>query len=532
MPLYEFKSFTGISDYADKGIRGSFKMGRNLDPRKINDTLSCEQVLMDIGTDQGSPSASQSPSASPSRSPSPSPSASPSETPSPSASASPSSSPSLSPSPTPSFSESSSPSPSAGLSTVFEDLVLWWVKATDGYVYGFGDAGNIYRIDSDFYVTRVYKDPQGKITGAAEWYSDSNKTYLYWVTGTDLHRKELPGRPDWNDVDEGDNWPKPNLNSADWHTMAQAGGSLHIANRSWLALVGYDDSFTNESLNLIPGNHAKTLVERNGRVIVGTARASDPNKSINAAIDSEVPLAQVGDEGGLFYANMVDSVPIRRFPGGGKCNPGGVCNKIDQVNFFEWEQTALSWIDKHSVGNLSLWGIQDADSGYNGVYSYGRTNKNYPFTLNLDFNVEADEIGATTSVDGTVYVSYRDGSDYGVKVTDPNNKAVAEYESLEVKGKPDKTIADITEWKHAEIYCEPLPDGTSIEFKYKLDKTGDWKTAYMEVGNPDTSKFQARDETKAVFNIAEKGDIFEFKVILNPTGNTSPEVHRIRVYFN
>jgi len=311
--------------------------------------------------------------------------------------------------------------------------------------------------------------------------------------------------------------------------MKQAGGALMIANRSWLAMVGYDQSFTNEALNLIPGNHAKTLVERDGRTIIGTSRSSDPNKSVNASIDSEIPLSQVGDEGEIFYANMSDSVPVRKFPGGGKCNPGGVCNLIDQVNFFEWEQTALSWIDKQSVGNMALWGVFNATSGFNGVYSYGRTNKNYPFTLNLDYNLEVDEIGAVASVDGTVLVSYRDGSDFGVKASSSTTKAVATYEGLELKAKSDKMTSDITEWKFAEIYCEPLPDGSSIAFQYKLDKNGGWKTAYMESGS---ATFQARDETKAIFNIAEKGDIFEPRIVITPTGNTSPEIHRLRLYFS
>lgn len=533
MPIYEINRFTGISDYPDKGVAGAFKFGYNLDVRKLADTLSAGQALVDEGVNQSSPSASVSPSSSVSRSPSPSPSASPSPTPSPSASASPSSSVSLSPSTTPSSSISSSPSPSAGLSTVYEDLVLWHVKASDGYVYQFGSTGTIYRRDTSGFVTRVYKDPGGRITGAEELPQSSKKTYLTWVTGEEVHTKELPGRSDWNDVDadwaiQGGNWPKTNLNSADWHTMKQVGGAVNIANRNWLALIGYDGSYTNEALDLIPGNYAKTLVERNGRVVIGTSLASDPNKSINAAIDSEVPLVQVGDDGELYYADFANNVPVRRFPGGGKCNPGGVCNKVEQVNLFDWDQTSLSWIDKQTVGNLSLWGVYAADSGFNGVYSYGRLNKNYPFTLNLDHYLDVDEIGAITSVDGIVLISYRSGSDFGVKATDPTTKAQGVWESLELKARSDKPLGDSANWTQVEVYCDPLPDGSSLQVQYKLDKTGGWHTALME-GGSDT--FQARDETKAIFLIGERCDIFETRIIINPVGNTSPEIHRVRVFF-
>jgi len=58
MSLFEISSFTGLSDYHDKGIRGAFKFGTNLDVRKINDTLSAGKALVDEGIGQSSSSAS------------------------------------------------------------------------------------------------------------------------------------------------------------------------------------------------------------------------------------------------------------------------------------------------------------------------------------------------------------------------------------------------------------------------------------------------------------------------------------------
>lgn len=189
----------------------------------------------------------------------------------------------------------------------------------------------------------------------------------------------MPGLNNWNDVQE-----VGELQPADWHTMKQVGGALAIANGEFIAYVGYDGSYTPEATDLIPGNRANTIVERNGRAIIGTLRTSHPTRGVNGAIDTEVPLAQVGDDGEIFFANMADSQPVTRFPGGGKVNPGGVANEITEVNFFEWEEGASSWIDKQSVGNLALFGVYNAESGKNGVYSYGRKRKNHPFVLNLE----------------------------------------------------------------------------------------------------------------------------------------------------
>ena len=66
-------------------------------------------------------------------------------------------------------------------------LILFFVPATNGNLYGFGDTGNIYRKDGgDGTWSLVYTDPDGAITGAAEYtnnnWSDSYIPYLYWAT--------------------------------------------------------------------------------------------------------------------------------------------------------------------------------------------------------------------------------------------------------------------------------------------------------------------------------------------------------------
>lgn len=139
--IYELKEWSGgISSFSDRGIRGAFKMGKNLDIRKDVDTLTCGQALIEEGlfdtSHSSSPSTSQSSSLSPSSSASASMSfsnsSSASQSPSGSASKSASASPSPSGSGSPSSSISSSLSPSAGLNNIYVDLVLFWVKATDG----------------------------------------------------------------------------------------------------------------------------------------------------------------------------------------------------------------------------------------------------------------------------------------------------------------------------------------------------------------------------------------------------------------
>jgi len=532
--IFEVKNWSGgISSFSEKGILGSAKFLKNLDIRKSVDTLSCqsalkEEGLFDISHSSSaslSQSASQSPSGSASSSVSPSKSNSASKSPSSSASRSASKSLSPSQSASPSSSVSASLSPSAGLNNVYVDLVIAWVKASDGNVYGFGNAGNIYRRYTDGFTRNVYKDADGSIKGAVEKPSSDGATYLQWATATSIKQKPLPGSGVWNDVTE----IADNLTGANWHTMKQVGGANYIANGSKVALVGYDDSWTNEALDVIPGRYIKTIVERNGRAVFGTYPAGYPNKGVNGAIDCEVPLVQIGDDGELYFANFSDTMPTKRFPGGGRVNPGGVANEVDQIEMFDWVYPADSWIDRQSLGNMSLWGVFDTtdDATYAGIYTYGRRHKDAPFVLNLEYALDVDEIGAVASVEGIIIASYRDGDDFGVRAVDSTTKAQGEYHSLEFRA-PVKNPEQITTWKHAEVLTEALPTGCSVEFHYKLDHNSAWTKANTASG---AGSFSSTGAKKAVFLIGNEGDVVEFKLVLIPSANTTPTVLRIRLRF-
>lgn len=532
MPVFEVSHWNGgISPFSDRGITGSAKFLSNIDIRKSEDSLSCGQALIDeglLGTSHSqSPSLSQSTSLSPSSSSSAStsPSGSPSRSQSPSASASRSASKSLSPSASSSPSSSVSPSlsPSAGINNVYVDLVYFWVKASDGSTYGFGNAGNIYRRYADGFTRNVYRDPDGGINGAVEKPSSDGRYWLQWTVGTAVKRKLLPGNGAWTDVETIAN----NLRGTDWHTSRMIGGSNYIANGPLVALVGYDDSYTNEALDIVPGNEVKTIIERNGRAVIGTYKTGYPNKGVNGAIDCEYPLVQVGTNGELFFSDFTTSMPIRRFPGGGRVNPGGVTNETDQIDIYDWEQTALSWVDKQTLGNLSLWGVFNADTDKNGVYSFGRKNKEQPFTLNLEYALEVDEIGAVANVDGTTIISYRDGSDFGVKAVDSTTKATGTYQSLELRA-PTKRPAKITRWQYVEVELDPLPSGCSVALYYKMNKADSFTQARVADGS---LAYSSTDGELAVFSIGSSGKIYEFQLILTPSGNNTPEVRKVTTFF-
>lgn len=463
---YTIKRFQGgFSEFDDLGTDGSFQEGFALDIRKKVNSLSCNQALVQEG------------------------------------------------------------------SGVITDLILFYVPASDGNTYLFGNTGKIYKRVPAGTVTLVYTDADGKIIGAAEWGHSNGKSYLYWATSTSLNRKELPGSSDWSDVNATGSAPtwskKTNLTATTWHTMTAAGGALMICNGDKLAMVGYDQSYTNEALLLTPGSESKSLTEREETVITGTfpknlsakaqlfswaqgalsylARKKIPTPSINAIIDAEVMLMQGGSNGNLYFSDMVNMMPVHQLPYGGSSNPGAVA---------EYE-------------GMALFGISGStDTSKNGVYSYGRKKKNGSFALNFEYPITCDEVGAICVVGSDILMSYKSGSTYKSMRVDSTTKQTAEYVSLALAA-PNTDILGVAVCSRIEISGKTMPTGTAIEVYYRVDKDTAWTQAKL---NGDVA--QMTTGKKGVFFIGAPVDsVIEAKAKLIPAANLTPEIKQIKIVF-
>lgn len=409
--------------------------------------------------------------------------------------------------------------------TIVVDLVLFMVSCSDGNSYHFGDTGRIYRRTSAGVWSLVFTDTE-RITGAEEWKGNSANTFLYWATTTALRRKLIPGLANWTDVETR----ATTLTSALWHPMvvgAGRQGDLFICNRDRLAMVDFNHVFTSDAVRIIPGNSTTCLVATDEDIIFGSANDNDaeegylwawntllkawrkrkriPVKGVNALVISEIMIAQAGINGEIFFSNLVQQQPIIAFPGGGQVNPGGVTTK----------------------GNLAMFGVFGSDRC--GVYSYGRTRTNRSFALNFDYvlshgKLTGIEIGAVKMVGRNLLVSWRDGTTFGVDVEDVV-KAPAIFESLDFDG-GQQFMEKLFE--HIKIKTRPLPAGTSVRMRFRMNKSGDWILAKLGNG---AESFNTANGTEAIFNVNEVGEIYEVRCELSPSGNNSPEVLSINSYF-
>ncbi len=470
---YHLASFSGgQSDYESKGIAGAFKASYGLDIRKQKDTLSCQQVLKDdLAT---------------------------------------------------------------GTMTAPAYFV---VTSSDGNTYFFCYNGEIYRRNSSGSYLLVYTDSQesGHIIGAAEWYDSSGFTYLLWATPTRLNIKKVIGTgytqtEPWNDVNTAStgSWPKTNLTSATWHTMAMANGTFQICNGSVMALVGYDLSYTNNAVALIPGNAAKCIVERTQYGVIGCTRVDTKDESalfswdgiglhwndkqvikfggLNSMIDTELALAQIGTNGQLYITDFNTPMPFRQIRGGGQSD-------VDGVTVYHGMALIGIYNNTNSINSVLA----------NGIYSVGRINKNAQLVLNLEYQLTCDEITSVKVVGTDILVAYKLNGLYGVKIVNTAAKSTGVYQN----------------WNKVDLQCQPLPAGCKIECWYKYDKntTGGtnndgWIQANIEPGNTGGgTQFQGTGNQNAIFYIAQKARTLEVMLILIPSGNLTPEINEVNVYF-
>lgn len=469
MPSYVLNSFRGgISDYENKGLPGAYKFAKNHDPRKLIDSISCQQALTD---DLASGFTA-----------------------------------------TPYF------------AVVASDGLVYIAMADKIYTRTTSSIYTLVYTDPDGTIVGMAESYNHTGDTFISW-ATATKLKRKRIIGTGYTNT------DWTDANNTINaqsYPKTNLTSAPWHTMKFILGGLYGVNDDKLFLVSSeDDSYTNQIVRFAPGCSQKTLEEVRAYMYTGSTQKGGeekadltfwdglatkylqrypmPASAINAIAPGEYPLIQIGTNGQLYYLAEDNSfTPVISFPNGGQVNPQGVA-----IN-----------------GGLTLFGVFGNGTGKTGIYSYGRKKKNASPVLNLEYQFDCDEIGFVIKVGADILFSFKSGSTYGVKKVDTSNKAIAVFETidLEVSAIEDRMPV----WKKAIVTTKPLPAGCSIGLQRRMNKTATWLPADISNG---VVSFNAENDTQVVFNLSDSGTLLEGQFTLTPNGNATPEILKVEFVF-
>lgn len=415
---------------------------------------------------------------------------------------------------------------------VVTDLIVFGVSASTGEWYGFGDTGNIYKRNAGGAWSLVYTDPDGQIFGAAEYiHNDGAGNYvshIVWATQTKLKKIKTSvgfGAPTTVTTFQRGY-------TGEWHTMLEALGVLFICDADYLALLDYEGAINKTALQFPGGIYSKALIDNADIIIIGATQKEQQRRGFlftwNKLADSWITkkdlqaqganslnfleggvMVQTGEE--LKYWDTANLLPLKQLPGGGTTLPGG------QAEY-------------KSIGHFGVQG-----GTLNGVYGYGRRDKNSPFALNLEYipshgnyTTSTNKIGCVSNHQGEMLVSWFDGTNYGVDIVDQDNKAVAVYQSLEIDA--NSPFAD-KRWSQIKIVTRPLPAGTSIGVRAKTINDDSWQTCKTD---SQATLMNTAGQKKAIFNIAGagKGEIIEIELTLTPSGNATPEVISVNTYYS
>ena len=410
--------------------------------------------------------------------------------------------------------------------TVVTDLIRFGVAGTDGSWYGFGDTGKIYKRTSAGGWSLVYTDPDGPILGASEYIhnngSGSYVSHIVWATQTKLKKIVTSagfGSPTTITTFE-------NGFAGEFHTMLEALGVLMICDADYLAMLDYEGAVNKKALQFPGGIYSKALIDQGDIVVIGTSEKEQQRRGLlftwNKLADSWLTkkdmqaqgvnslnflegglMIQTGEE--LKYWDTANLLPLKQLPGGGETLPGA----------------------SGEYRSIGMFGVQGGT--LNGVYGYGRRDKNSPFALALEYipshgayTDPADQIGCVSNHQGEMLVSWKDDSagTYGVDIIDADNKAVALYQSLEIDA--NTPYAD-KRWPQIKLVTRPLPAGTSIGVRAKTINDDDWQTCKMD---DQSTLMNTAGQKKGIFNVvgAGHGEIIEVELLLTPSGNATPEV--------
>ncbi len=470
--------------------------------------------------------------------------------------------------------------------TTVVDLIIRIVPVTSTKSYGFGNAGNVYKIESET-VTKIYTDPNGAILDAEYFYG-----YLYWTTAGKLGRC-IETSSDWN-TDAAPNWKT--LNSSSYHSIFVVPKSdlMCIGNGRYIATLSSAAVWNDQALDLFFGweEHCLSLIKP--CLLIG---AKDHKKAEMFTWD-------------------LQSASYDPIEGWEERDINAFFRGVGATYIFT--PTLLYWFREGLVdtakelpaevrrGAVDIWKGKMLFGTTNGIYSYHKKNKNYPLALNLEytpspititnFDSKSIEIGAILGRGNDFLVAWKDGSSYGLDNVDTSNKADACYESLSFDA--ERSFEEEL-FRYIKIVTKPLPTGCSVKVKHRMNTADDWEETKMgdgsetfdkgtygtgtvsmtqgsnEVTGSGTSwtsamagrKFKITGEsktykirdvvsataltledayegttgsgksyailgaTKAVFQTEGQGEVYEVRVELYSSGNSTPEIVSINSYF-
>ena len=410
--------------------------------------------------------------------------------------------------------------------TIVLDLVKFQVKASDGNNYFFGDTGKIYKRT----VEGVWSTPQVNANGGCLG-AEEHKDYIYYASATKLGRfGPLSGSPTWTD-----SWATFLNGNTVSHFMlkSEKHDELFICDGKDIACVDDTSTFLNTVLDLKETYVAKFLIPYDINILIG---ADNGRKTrlfwwdgvdvtwMDDKIFSQTPIQLLMDAESYIVMQLGNYGKFYYFDGSNKGDLKQIPGSYSKTKTLKIHSGAADLFQGHPFFGISN---KEGNPALQGVYSWRRHNKNYPYVLNLEYVISQNklasiEIGCVKADGDDLYVSWKDGSTYGVDIIDFDNKYNGAYlETL--------LINPSREWEKTftafPLTFRKLSAGCSLKMYAKTDYATDWGTVLGTVNTTD-----AIDDGDT-FRKPIPAVAIQLKIEFGTSGNNAPEVEELDVLF-
>lgn len=353
--------------------------------------------------------------------------------------------------------------------------------------------------------------------------------YIYYAMQSRLGRFDLATET------PNHSWATFGVTDADYHPMKEVNQVLYIGDGNQVAQVDAG-VFSANALDIKTPLRISALGKISTDLLIGTYVSSNvvgteilrwntwsvsfsvsdtiPEVGVNAFLETDNRVVvSCGTKGNLYLYNGRQLELYKQIKGtwGGSTNkaivhPNATCN----------------------FHGLPLFGLsQQTGTGVNlGVYSFGRTNANYPFVLALEFpistgNLTGIEIGAIAPYGDQFYVSWKDttgSTTYGVDLLDLSNKYATGYITTRM------TLFDRvmeSTYRKIQVPYRSFPSGTDIDIH--VAKNHGSMTEITDTKND--------AKRKMLYTNVDAGEAvaMQCKVELHGNNNDSPEVELINI---
>ena len=407
-----------------------------------------------------------------------------------------------------------------------DELCLAKVPCSNGSTYFFGDAGGVFERESDGtwtdHGTVAPAAGSAKVLSAEEY-----QGYVYYAMQSRLGRFAIPTAG--VSPTQVDSWATFGVTDDTFHPMKKVNLVLYIGDGNQIAQVDAG-TFSANALDIKTPLRISSLGKLDTDLLLGTYVSDNVNSteiirwntwSVSYSVSDDIP--EVGINAFLEADNIV------LVNAGTKGNiyiyDGAQLEHYKQIKG-TWSSTNKAKINPNAVFNFNgmpLFGLsQVTGTGVNlGIYSINRTNRNYPYVLNLEFTISTGnlaniQVGSIAGIGAdqflVTWVDTNSGTVYGCDILNLTTKATAHFVTR------NYLIDRTQQSNYGRVYVpyRSLPASTSIDIHSSVNHAA-FSTAMA-------SKVDAKRLMVVSDDKIATASVVKTKTVLNPNNNDAPEV--------